>query len=223
VQRSLNQHLGLRLAVDGISGPQTRAAVRSFQQRSGLSVDGIVGPRTEQALVAAGAGPPPQVSALPASGGTNAAVNTQLPSPGAGYYSYRPAREQFGLSQTIQALQAIGLAWQRAHPNGPRLGIGGISLRGGGPFPPHKSHQLGVDVDIRPLRKDGKDGKNDGATTFRSATYSLPLTQQLVDLIHKNGVLPVRFVLFADTRVRGTHEDKSHYRHLHVRFIAPGR
>jgi hypothetical protein len=53
IQQSLNQILGLRLAVDGIMGPQTRSAVRSFQQRQGLTADGIVGPLTERALQAA--------------------------------------------------------------------------------------------------------------------------------------------------------------------------
>jgi peptidoglycan hydrolase-like protein with peptidoglycan-binding domain len=60
IQQSLNRIMGLRLAVDGRIGPQTRSAVRSFQQRRGLAADGIVGPRTERALVAAGAGRPPQ-------------------------------------------------------------------------------------------------------------------------------------------------------------------
>jgi GH25 family lysozyme M1 (1,4-beta-N-acetylmuramidase) len=59
VQRSLNQILGLHLAVDGIVGPQTRSAVRSFQQRQGLLVDGIVGPKTEAALSALVRQPPP--------------------------------------------------------------------------------------------------------------------------------------------------------------------
>ena len=36
--------------IDGIAGPQTRAAVRAFQRRKGLAVDGIVGPRTRRAL-----------------------------------------------------------------------------------------------------------------------------------------------------------------------------
>lgn len=59
VQQSLNKVMGLQLAEDGRSGVQTRSAVRSFQQRSGLSADGDVGPQTEAALIKAGASPPP--------------------------------------------------------------------------------------------------------------------------------------------------------------------
>lgn len=59
VQSFLNRLLGFRLAVDGISGPATRSAVRGFQQKSGLTVDGILGPETEGALIRAGAGNPP--------------------------------------------------------------------------------------------------------------------------------------------------------------------
>ena len=36
--------------VDGIFGPQTKKAVRYFQQKNGLKVDGIVGPQTLKAL-----------------------------------------------------------------------------------------------------------------------------------------------------------------------------
>jgi peptidoglycan hydrolase-like protein with peptidoglycan-binding domain len=65
VQQSLNQLRGLRLAVDGISGPMTRSAIRDFQRQYGLTVDGIVGPQTERALIAAGAGTPPGGSTSP--------------------------------------------------------------------------------------------------------------------------------------------------------------
>ncbi|SDY13063.1 peptidoglycan-binding protein [Thermoactinomyces sp. DSM 45892] len=38
------------LAVDGIFGPKTPRAVKSFQRKKGLVTDGIVGPKTWKAL-----------------------------------------------------------------------------------------------------------------------------------------------------------------------------
>lgn len=37
-------------AVDGVAGPQTGAAVSSFQRRAGIAVDGVAGPQTRSAL-----------------------------------------------------------------------------------------------------------------------------------------------------------------------------
>jgi len=39
------------IAVDGIFGPQTQAAVMSFQRLFGLAVDGIIGPITWYAII----------------------------------------------------------------------------------------------------------------------------------------------------------------------------
>jgi peptidoglycan hydrolase-like protein with peptidoglycan-binding domain len=52
--RALQSQLNARgetLNVDGIFGPLTLSAVRSYQQKAGLAVDGIVGPQTWSALV----------------------------------------------------------------------------------------------------------------------------------------------------------------------------
>ena len=70
VQRSLNRLMSASLVEDGVSGPRTRAAVRTFQRHFSLAVDGIVGPRTEAMLVALGFAVPPstQVPVVPASG-----------------------------------------------------------------------------------------------------------------------------------------------------------
>jgi peptidoglycan hydrolase-like protein with peptidoglycan-binding domain len=50
LQIALRQHGVYRGAIDGIQGPQTRRAIRSFQRRHGLAVDGLAGPRTRAAL-----------------------------------------------------------------------------------------------------------------------------------------------------------------------------
>ena len=50
LQYLLRQH-DHPLTVDGIFGPKTDAAVRSFQRSKGLAVDGIVGPRTWSAVI----------------------------------------------------------------------------------------------------------------------------------------------------------------------------
>ncbi|WP_304459516.1 peptidoglycan-binding domain-containing protein, partial [Alicyclobacillus sendaiensis] len=50
LQEDLNKVLGIHLAVDGIFGPATQAAVKSFQLQHGLTVDGIYGPQTAQAM-----------------------------------------------------------------------------------------------------------------------------------------------------------------------------
>ncbi len=39
--------------IDGIDGPNTRAAVKAFQEAAAIQVDGIAGPITKQALFAA--------------------------------------------------------------------------------------------------------------------------------------------------------------------------
>jgi len=44
---------GYSVANDGIYGPATEAAVRSFQISAGLTVDGIYGPQPQHALTAA--------------------------------------------------------------------------------------------------------------------------------------------------------------------------
>ena len=49
-QRALRRTPDPSLVVDGIFGPATEAAVKTFQQGQSLTVDGIVGPQTWQAL-----------------------------------------------------------------------------------------------------------------------------------------------------------------------------
>jgi len=50
VQRALRRTPNLSLVVDGVFGPATEEAVKSFQQGAGLAADGVVGPATWAAL-----------------------------------------------------------------------------------------------------------------------------------------------------------------------------
>jgi len=51
LQHLLRQHGDHEVVVDGIFGPITEAAVRSFQQSSALLVDGVVGNETWPAMI----------------------------------------------------------------------------------------------------------------------------------------------------------------------------
>jgi peptidoglycan hydrolase-like protein with peptidoglycan-binding domain len=88
LQSSLNQVLSLQLPVNGIVGPETRSAVRSFQERNGLPADGFAGPDTVQALAAArrAGAPGPATAGLPsgANGGPAAigSAPAATPTPG---------------------------------------------------------------------------------------------------------------------------------------------
>ncbi len=59
LQSSLNEEDYGPLVVDGLFGAATDSAVRRFQADRGLAVDGIVGPTTLAALEAKTAEPPP--------------------------------------------------------------------------------------------------------------------------------------------------------------------
>jgi len=98
VQQSLNQILGLRLAVDGKLGPQTRSAIRSFQQQRGLKADGVVGEKTEAAIKAALNGHP-------------RATNTRMVNPAkvscANYNRNSPIFKAIGTTDPVGVLEAL--------------------------------------------------------------------------------------------------------------------
>ena len=140
-----------------------------------------------------------------------------MPKAGPGFYCYGPTEKRYGLPEVISAIAHICEQWQRAHPQGPRIGVGNISLQGGGVVWPHKSHRKGVDVDLRPM--GNTDDK--GALTWQSPEYSRARTQALVNLIRNNPRLNVRTILFNDPGVKGVAKWEGHDNHLHVSFYPP--
>jgi hypothetical protein len=56
--------------------------------------------------------------------------------------------KNFATIELVDAIRHAVDAVHKAHPNTPVLPIGNLSRKGGGRFPPHKSHQSGRDADI---------------------------------------------------------------------------
>jgi|GEM_PF-5207603 len=153
-------------------------------------------------------------------------IDAVLPRAGFGYCSSKPVSHRWGLPETIQALESIGIDWYWLFPGGPRIRIGDVARRGGGApgsFSPHKSHHLGLDVDIGLMRSDTHERTVNFKTNPKK--YSQSRTQKLVDILRKNSVLKVADIFFDDPGVKGVRkiESSPHNNHMHVRFCIPSR
>lgn len=144
-------------------------------------------------------------------------VDTCLPPLGAGYTTYNReggGADQYGSASTILAILVVAAAWGRSNPGQP-FAVGDISYQGGGPFPGHASHRFGVDADLRPLRKDGRNLP----VTHASPEYSRERTRELIRAIRAGA--DVRVILFNDPQLIREGlcvKFAGHDNHLHVSF-----
>lgn len=90
----------------------------------------------------------------------------QLPS--GKYYVVKHPSLSWGTGETVRLIQTAVSAYRRAWKSSPMIHIGDISKKGGGPFPPHRSHQHGRDVDIGYVLK----GEKADEVRFTSANAS---------------------------------------------------
>jgi len=153
----------------------------------------------------------------------------RLPAAGPGFYTYDPATQRppggaertWGTSLLVRELLDLGEWWARTHPAQPRLGIGDLSRRAGGrfvgPVVGHASHQNGLDVDIRLVRRDGAESGT-GADTYDRA-----LTQAVVDRLVARGAGLVLIGPSLDLHgpANVVMRWPNHDDHLHVRFADP--
>jgi hypothetical protein len=207
-------------------------AVANWQQKQGLNPDGMIGPGTwakiQTALKIKPATPMPSGST-----GLYPIVNIKLPERGIGFRSRTENR--YGLPETILALMTIGMKWYSTDPSRPIIVISDISKqgggklsRGGGKF--HKSHRIGLDVDLGFRRMQPKNSGSTRVCTIDPdyASDWRSLTQELVNTIRSNGILKVNLIGFAekfadkaDKKVSVTSLWDDHRCHLHVRFCMP--
>ncbi len=143
----------------------------------------------------------------------------RLPASGVGYYTYNPATQQppggpdrtWGTARLVREVIDLGRWWARTYPKQPPLGIGDLSRPSGGafhgPVVGHQSHQNGLDVDIRLVRRDGARAQVDPSQAvvdrLVSRGASLVLIGPNLDLRGPSGVV----------MPWPAHDD-----HLHVRF-----
>lgn len=139
-------------------------------------------------------------------------VETQL-TDGPGIFGYYAASKRYGTASTIAALREAGRIWNLRRA-APRIGVGDISLRGGGDIAGHASHETGRDVDMRPIKNDGSEGP----VIWWQSKYSHALTQELIDILYANGIVKVKVIGFNDPNIQGCVRWDNHDNHLHVRF-----
>ncbi len=83
---------------------------------------------------------------------------------------------RYGSAKLVHLLVSVAQAYHDANPNAPRLVIGDLSRRGGGPLDQHESHQNGLDVDVYYPRTDGLEI---APTTIEQV--DIPLARDLLD------------------------------------------
>jgi hypothetical protein len=124
---------------------------------------------------------------------------------------------RWGTAGTIRNLRGAGARFNKA--NRGRVAVGDISRQHGGYFPPHSSHRVGLDADIRPIRKGGTQCQL--GTTWQSASYARRGTRLLIEAIRKAAPQRVKVIFFNDPVLieKGLTEFVSgHDDHLHVRY-----
>ena len=132
---------------------------------------------------------------------------------GTGYYHYNidpPGDiDDWGVLRLIYMIERASRAWTINNGTALRVGIGDLSLKEGGLFPPHSCHQNGLEVDIRYVRNDGKED---------------PLNLNSVDSIYYDEDATIRLVhhLIAYGNADSIYVDTLHtnLNHLGFSFIA---
>lgn len=132
-----------------------------------------------------------------------------------GYYVYgklygKAAKGAYQYAHPIMmtAVLRVALEWQAVDKR--RFGVGDISLADGIKTPDHGGHKSGLNVDIRPLRKDGRE---DPVTWF-DQQYDREGTRKLIELFRI--FAPVERIIFNDPAIAFLVKADKHNDHFHV-------
>jgi peptidoglycan hydrolase-like protein with peptidoglycan-binding domain len=198
LQVELNAKRSAGLTVDGNFNAATNTAVRAFQTHAGIGVDGIVGPITWRNLVWHYDYP------------VFNDLCDQDPD-GNGLANWATAAAIAQLEKGVADFAATGQG---------KVPLGDAGFEHGGTIPGHASHDVGLDIDIWPIRTDDAQCTA-GRITWQSSTYDRAATRQLVQMIRAAAPGHVKLVFFNDPQLISeglTTQLSNHDNHLHVRY-----
>jgi peptidoglycan hydrolase-like protein with peptidoglycan-binding domain len=199
LQAELNKKRRLSLAVDGDFGAATRSAVVSFQSHAGITADGVVGPTTWRNLIWHFAYPSFTNICDQNPDGNGTAAN-------------------WATGASIGQVEAAAASF--AGTGQGKLPMGDAGFEHGGDIPGHASHELGVDIDVWPIRTDSAQCTA-GRITWQSSTYDRAATRQLVQAIRATAPGQVALIFFNDPVLISeglTTQYPNHDNHLHIRY-----
>ena len=199
LQAELVDKVRATIPVSGSFGAATEAAVIGFQRHMGLARTGIADTATWRALT--------WHYDLPRF------TTTTLCD-----YSVGNGPANWGTAEAIAALEAVGRTM--ASLGFGRVAVGDVSLEHGGPISGHDTHRVGLDVDVRPLRR-ANDQCSVAGTTWRSRAYDRAATRSMILKFRAYAVGHVKLIYFNDPVLVGeglTTWSSGHDDHIHVRF-----
>ena len=198
LQRQLNAKRRAGLTVSGVFGTATRSAVLAFQRHMSLIASGVVGSGTWRWLI----------------------WHYELPVFNARTlcdYSVGNGPANWGTGAAIGQLKAAAAAFARTGHG--RVAVGDISREHGGDIAGHVHHEVGLDVDVRPIRKAGNQCR--WGTTWRSSSYDRAATRVLINAVRAAAPGHVKLIYFNDPVLIGeglTTWYAGHDDHLHIRY-----
>lgn len=205
LQYALNSKRSAGLAVDGLFGSGTKAAVQSFQSHMGISADGVVGPTTWKYLLW-------HYELMPDTSTTCNPSSNNI--------------EEWGHSTTVGALlkAATYLNFVSAYGD---LPFWDLSNEHSG-ITTHQSHKHGMDVDLGFIKTNNahctsRAGNYNSSNYYYSGTtYLVTGLKQGADFNWDGGM---RLIYFSDADVQDDHPGlvlpySGHDNHLHVRYCS---
>lgn len=197
LQRLLIEKRKAAITLTGTFDEPTRLAVRAYQRHARLTVTGAGDAITWRSLLA----------------------HLELPVWGRSLcdYSVGNGKANWGTSATIGQLQAAAVKVAQAGHG--RVALGDIGYEHGGDIAGHQSHEQGLDVDVRPMRR-AKDQCTWGVN-YRWSTYDRAATRALVKAIRATAPGHVKLIYFNDPvliREGLVRRYPGHDDHLHIRY-----